>query len=332
MAEPMARGPVVSSLLQAAQAAGLTPASLFEDSELLRPTSPGQDYPVAALRRLYRRVELLSGDADIALNVGRIMYLQGLNMQLYMTTICRTFREYLNLIPNTAQLVGQLGQVLVQPEGEFIRLEWHPQQGDTAAERYFSDQLLSSSAMIVNSICARPVAVRAAHFSYPRPESTAALEQVFGSELEFDAPLSCLYLARQSLSLPLVQLDFELGSEFAAAPRALVAGNHTGDPFLDSLREPLRRALPSGSASIDRVASDMGISRRTLQRRLNEQQTNFKQVLQSLREQMAESYLRDSRLSITEIGFLLGYSDQASFSNAFRLWQGCSPSEYRQRL
>ena len=75
----------------------------------------------------------------------------------------------------------------------------------------------------------------------------------------------------------------------------------------------------------------MGISRRTLQRRLSEQQTNFKQVLQSLREQMAEAYLRDVRLGITEIGFLLGYSDQASFSNAFRLWQGCSPSEYRQR-
>ena len=55
------------------------------------------------------------------------------------------------------------------------------------------------------------------------------------------------------------------------------------------------------------------------------------EMLQALRFELAERYLTDARLGITEIGFLLGYSDQASFSNAFRLWHGCSPSEFRQQ-
>ncbi|MDH3993112.1 MAG: helix-turn-helix transcriptional regulator, partial [Gammaproteobacteria bacterium] len=59
--------------------------------------------------------------------------------------------------------------------------------------------------------------------------------------------------------------------------------------------------------------------------------SSFKQLLQDVREEMSQRYLDDPRLAITEIALLLGYSDQASFSNAFKTWRGCAPSEYRQR-
>ena len=90
------------------------------------------------------------------------------------------------------------------------------------------------------------------------------------------------------------------------------------------------RLLPAGEMSIDKVAAELNVSRRTLQRRLSERDTHFLQVLQDVRSGLAERYLADKRLGITQIAFLLGYTDQASFSSAFKSWHGKSPSEYRQ--
>jgi AraC-like DNA-binding protein len=95
------------------------------------------------------------------------------------------------------------------------------------------------------------------------------------------------------------------------------------------MKVAIRRALPSGTLTVDTLSGDLGVSRRTLQRRLTARASSFKQLLQNMREELALRYLCDARLGITEIAFLLGYSDQASFSNAFRSWRNCSPSEYR---
>ena len=89
------------------------------------------------------------------------------------------------------------------------------------------------------------------------------------------------------------------------------------------------RLLPEGELGIDAVAAELNISRRTLQRRLADRDTQFLQVVQDVRKALAQRYLGDKRLAITEIAFLLGYADQGSFSSAFKNWYGQSPSEYR---
>jgi len=105
----------------------------------------------------------------------------------------------------------------------------------------------------------------------------------------------------------------------------------TVDPFLRDTRIAIRRALPRGGLTIDSLALELSVSRRTLQRRLSSLQSSFKTMLQDVREEQSRRYLDDPRLAVTEIALLLGYSDQASFSNAFRSWCGCAPTEYRQR-
>jgi AraC-like DNA-binding protein len=89
--------------------------------------------------------------------------------------------------------------------------------------------------------------------------------------------------------------------------------------------------LPEGEDTIDKLAGKLNISRRTLQRRLSERDTNFLHVLQEVRSKMAIRYLADDRLGITEIAFLLGYADQGSFSSAFKSWHGLAPRDYRRK-
>ncbi|WP_313462863.1 helix-turn-helix domain-containing protein, partial [Pseudomonas nitroreducens] len=93
------------------------------------------------------------------------------------------------------------------------------------------------------------------------------------------------------------------------------------------LGEQLARGEP-GRAS---VASELGLSERTLQRRLAEEGSSYQQLLADTRRQLAERYLGEGNLPATDIAALLGYSEPSVFFRAFRHWTGLTPGEYRQR-
>ncbi|MEM9254651.1 MAG: helix-turn-helix domain-containing protein [Pseudomonadota bacterium] len=320
-------------VVQAAAVLGVDREALLRDagmSEALL-SNPSERFPLSSYLHLYRMAHERSGSADFGLTVGHIVFFSSLNLHLYMTTICRNLKEYFNVIPSTIRLRGDTGRVLIRPEGDVIRLEWHPQDAQTGNWRPLIDEMLKSSVEIVNAISALPVPVLAAEFAYLLPDDTRALKRAFGNQLKFGCKVSCLHFAREALRYPLIDGGFELGADFFSGPKSVFLRAEDGDPFLRDTHAAIRRALPSGALTIDSLACDMGISRRTLQRRLNAQGASFKQILQAVREEQSRRYLDDPRLAITEIALLLGYSDQASFSNAFKMWCGCAPSEYRQR-
>jgi len=88
-------------------------------------------------------------------------------------------------------------------------------------------------------------------------------------------------------------------------------------------------ALARGTPTARQVAPALGISERTLARRLAAEDTSFGQILDDIRRDMALGYLEDPAISLAQIAFLLGYADQSAFSNAFRRWVGRSPSRFR---
>jgi AraC-like DNA-binding protein len=321
------------AVVQAASALGVDSAMLLHDAGISQDllSAAAERIPLASYMDLYRMAAERSGDPDIGLYVGHIVYFTGMNLHLYMTTICRNLKEYFNVIPSTIRIRGDTGRVLIRPQGDFIRLEWHPLNEETATWRPLVDEMLKSSAEIVSAICALPVPVRAAEFSYPAPDDTRALKRTFGSNLKFGCDVSCLYFSREVVHYPLIDVGFELGADFWAGPRSVFDEPLTVDPFLRDTRIAIRRALPRGTLTIDSLALELNVSRRTLQRRLSALQSSFKTMLQDVREEQSRRYLDDPRLAVTEIALLLGYSDQASFSNAFKSWCGCAPTEYRQR-
>ncbi|MFT5034103.1 MAG: AraC-like DNA-binding protein, partial [Bacteroidia bacterium] len=286
-------------------------------------------HPVSALYDFYRLAAACTSD-DIGIYAGRIDYISRLNLQLYTCGVCDTFRDYLNLMPSVLQFAGDIGEVLIRREGELIRLDWVPLWPQSARWRFQSDELLTTSAMIVDSLCVRPIPVLRAHFSYPQPADTQLLEQVFGADLHFDQPVSCLYFDRKSLNYPLIQLDSDWSQAISQATQYLFR-DEEADPVLRELRATLIRLLPAGGVTIDKTAEVQNISRRSLQRRLAERGTQFGQVLQDLRHELALQYLSDERLSITDIAFLLGYADHGSFSTAFKAKSGDSPRDFRKR-
>lgn len=320
-------------VLQAAEQMGADRQQLVEQAGIdpLLLSQEDARIPAAQFFKLYELADELTGDPNIALSVGRISYLAGLNLQLYMGTVCQYFRDYLNLMPSLLKLRGDLGEFITRKEGDLVRLEWRPLLPETGKKRYLSDEMLSASAKIIDSLCVLPIPVIKVHFSYSKPSDTTQLKQAFGEQLLFDQPVSCIYFDRKALSFLMVQQHYESSFSNSHYPfDKLLDAAKVPDQFLTALRQSIIRLLPEGEMAIGIVANELNISKRTLQRRLADRKTQFLQVLQDIRAEYAVRYLADKRLSITEIAFLLGYADPASFSYAFKGWRGVSPSEFRQ--
>ena len=99
----------------------------------------------------------------------------------------------------------------------------------------------------------------------------------------------------------------------------------------ERVRAVLIETLPSGDASIERVADKLAMSKRTLQRKLTAEGISFQNILQEVRENLADHYLSKSKLSLGEISFLLGFQESNSFIRAFSGWKGISPGSYREQ-
>ncbi len=289
---------------------------------------PDYQMPVGPLYELNKRIATLAGNEDLGLFVGRAAYLNVVDVLLYLSSICGSLRQWLNMMPSVLEVYGDIGKAIIVREKGDLRSEWRPLVPLEVSGRYTIDMVLSTANSILNSICLQPITIAKAQFTYPQPQDLTVLKQCFGDNLLFDQPYSALHFEMESLDFKLIQPRDE-GTSVASNPWQEYMASVAGDGFLRSLRQSIVCALPTGEMSIDSVADDLGVSRRTLQRRLSDRDTSFQNVVQDLRYQMALRFLADNRMGITNVAFLLGYGDSSSFSTAFKSWHGCAPSEYR---
>jgi AraC-like DNA-binding protein len=114
--------------------------------------------------------------------------------------------------------------------------------------------------------------------------------------------------------------------------RKRLSDMETEASYAHRVRSSLFELLPSGQTSIDDVANNLAVSKRTLQRYLSDEKTSFQQELNKTRESLARHYLTNSTYSGAQISFLLGFEDPNSFVRAFRSWTGETPEQVRAEL
>ncbi len=116
-------------------------------------------------------------------------------------------------------------------------------------------------------------------------------------------------------------------------PQEPPPSSHVEDDSLQlRLREVIEASLPNADASVNHVAAKLNLSARTLQRRLQERRTTFFDELERVRQRLAERYLTEGNMNVSQSSLALGFSDLKSFERAFHRWFGCSPREWRKRI
>lgn len=173
----------------------------------------------------------------------------------------------------------------------------------------------------------RPRAVRFRH----RPAGDPAeLARFFGATVELDVPDNRLDLAASDLALPLVVGQPALRPSLERLASAKLTEAEGYGSFTQQLRALLFDQLPRGVYTRPVVARRLGVSERTLNRRLREEDTTFREALDSVRWELAEIWLSEPQHAVYEVAFLLGYSEPSTFHRSFRRWTGSSPHAWRQ--
>lgn len=189
----------------------------------------------------------------------------------------------------------------------------------------------SSAIMVKAEFSMTDVPLARVWFCNPRPANTQHLVDFFKTQrLEFDQPTNGFSFERARLEAPVTSGDPALYSFLEEHAVSALASRPKLDELIDRLRHAIREALKAGEPNIERLSTRMHMSSRTLQRRLAELKTSFQDVLDEVRFDLARAYLRDARLDISQVAYLLGYSELRAFDRAFKRWAGRPPREWRQ--
>ncbi|MCR2803887.1 AraC family transcriptional regulator [Paenibacillus soyae] len=155
------------------------------------------------------------------------------------------------------------------------------------------------------------------------------LEAYFGCPVRVGAACNRLTLRRSDLDRQFVSYNEELLEILTPALNRTLDEHQRGRSISEAVKRILKESLAEGRRDIRAVAKELGMSDRTLQRRLTDENTSFQQLLTQARHEQALEYLADPSFDMKEVAFLIGYEDQNSFYRAFRLWEGETPSNWR---
>lgn len=168
-------------------------------------------------------------------------------------------------------------------------------------------------------------------FTHPAPNDCDEYLRVFRSKVIFGADCNALVGPASILDLPMADADSVLASMLEEKVERLLAQFSSHPPTTRRVREWLVARLQGGDPTMSGLANDLHMSERTLRRRLYEEETTFKRILDQVRRELAIGYVQDGTLSTGEIAFLLRYSEPSAFQRAFKRWTKRTPWEYRGR-
>jgi AraC-like DNA-binding protein len=162
--------------------------------------------------------------------------------------------------------------------------------------------------------------------------SSAVHEDFYGCPVRFGADRDRLVLKFSDMEMPFVGHNPEMLSIMTPALTAALVDVETRGSVAEHIKVVLRRNLASGRPDIANAARELGLSERTLQRRIGDAGTTFRALLDEVRQELAISLLADASIAIDEIAFLLGYEDASSFYRSFKNWKKTSPHKWRKNL
>ncbi len=164
-----------------------------------------------------------------------------------------------------------------------------------------------------------------------KPEASRQYESFFRAPVEFETYENAFYFEREAIHQPLSTANGELAVKSEQLTKEYLARTIRSD-VVNKVHTVILRLLHSRNCSIDRVAEELFMSTRSLQRKLSEEGTSYESLLDEIRRELAMQCINDSNLSLQGICHILGYSDSSNFGRAFKRWTNLSPGEYRSKV
>jgi AraC-like DNA-binding protein len=320
------------AMVRTAEARGAPAADLLERAGLARATleDPDARIPAPIVLGLWNALRQRTGDPALQLAAPATLPFGAYRVIDYVVAASGTVGEGIERFARFFELIAEAITLRISKEEDGSVLSLMMGDGGAVAPIYV-DYVFAALVTRIRMRIRPALKVGRVEFCQPEPQDTAPYREVFRAPLSFSTAADRLYFSAEEWSAPTQSPDAALAlllEEHARVLARRLPGSVSG--FRADVEKAIASAPDEGGSAAD-VARALHMSVRTLQRRLDASGSTFRDVSNTVRCQLAQGYLTDRKVSIAEVAFLLGFSDQSSFHRAFRRWTGESPGRWRKR-
>lgn len=287
---------------------------------------PNARYPITSLKRLWKLAAETTQDPCLGLTAARFWHPTTFHALGYSWMASQSLEDALRRMTRYSRIVSDNAKLTLTESAEGFEFTLRPRFEPPA------DEAVDAGMAIILGMCrtSRGSTFNPLRVTMQRdtPAVVDAFSQVFHAPIQFSAPENMMVFSKADLCVPLPTANADLAHANDRVITNYLARFAHGTTKL-RVEAKLLDQLSSGHATQESIAQALAMSPRTLQRNLKQEGTSYKQLLEETRRDLASQYIKESRLSVNEITFMLGFSEPANFSRAFKRWTGVSPSEYR---
>jgi AraC-like DNA-binding protein len=324
-------GTLTAILLETAADFGVAPARALAGTVIDEAALSSADTRVSIRdqSRILENCIAASGQTGLTLHYGSRIPMVALGVLGYALMCCRNVQELMEVLGRYHRLLGGSIQIGIESGAELVEVRLLGGMLNAAVQPVDCELFFAAAAASLRSLGVATDEALQLRLAYPEPAHGALYRERVCRDVRFGATDNVLAIDRGVLGLPLQFANPTLLKLYRAQCEELLAGLSRSAEFSGEVRRFLL-ASPGRFPPFEEAAAHLHVSPRTLRRRLEEEGTTYQALVHELRRQLAETYLRDSMLSIAEIADMLGYTDISNFRRAFIAWTGRSPAGYRR--
>jgi AraC-like DNA-binding protein len=296
------------------------------DTECLEDAS--RRIPLSDYDSMLERAGELAGDEHVGIHIGEFIKPAHYGVLGYSVMSCKTALEVFERHMRYEHLVSSRAISTYHFEGDQIRLTWDTR--GVQVGRHVAEENLTAVLTYLRWITGQVPKTTRISFVHAAPADLSEHERVFACPIEFGRPDVEVVFPASYTELPIIQHDPVMQKMMDAYAEKMLAELSDGNSLLGEVRSLMVEALDGGGVSLETIAEKLSVTPRTLQRRLSDQGTSFKNVLDEVRKGLALSYITQPFIDLAELGYLLGFSDQTAFQRAFKKWTGTTPGKYKK--
>ena len=213
------------------------------------------------------------------------------------------------------------------PDGIFYNLD---KSGDGSLGMLLSNEASLSAVMTISQeVSTAPFRPLGVFFKHPPRGETSVYEAHFDCPVHFKSPRDAILVSEEMLDTPNKLGDATIAQFFDRHLETELTTLEDDAGLEQLVRKAVSQALSEGVPTLTEIASELGMSARTLQRRLSDKGYSFQSLVDLARRDLSQHLLSDTNYSLAEVAFLTGFSEQSSFTRAFKRWAGQTPRSYR---
>lgn len=294
------------------------------------PWDPKAMIPAATYYDMLERVAGQMDVTDLPVRTGASMRLDEYGALGLAFKAATTLGASFSRIERYARLWTSVVEYELRPAARGMLFILHRPGQRRLGMRLSNEATLASAVSIARQVSPVPVAPLEVCVQHPAPISTAAHADYFGCPLRFGAELDAILFSGDTLAQPNILGDEGISRYLISHLDAELSEIAGESPLVARAKDAIAQALNEGAPKMADIARGLGLSARSFHRRLSEHGMSFQTLTEDTRRDLAEGLLRDERHSLAEIAFLTGFSEQSSFTRAFKRWVGMTPASYRK--